>query len=182
MTTYWLLGEKKSDKPFAHPDQDTEEASNIVINPSFSFQGPDSPASHSLLTNQSPERKRAKRERCKQRTRELEEQRERIKHDISSCVAKDLINNIDIVVSSFQSKMLKESHSRVNKEAVVDKPLLNGNNKVLITPSYDKELVISKGKVRDVIERFNQCMIGDNCTDVKVKPKAKRNKDCSSTE
>lgn len=181
MTTYWLIGEKISDKPFAHPDPGPdEEASNAVNNPSFTFQGPDSPASHSLTSSQSPERKRAKRESCKQRTLELEGQRERIKHDIATYVAKDLINNIDIVVRNLQSKQIEESTSEVAK-AVVAKPLLNGNDKGLITPTYDKELVISKGKVRDVIDRFNQCIISGNESDDKVKPKVKRGKDCNST-
>lgn len=152
MTTYWLIGEKTPvNQEIQSYDQTNHTQSYIVNNPSITFQGPDSPASHSLTHSHSPD------QNCKEnnRTQELQSEKERIKHEIATFVAKDLINNIDIAVREFR-KSQSANFTSTTKET---KKLVNGKD--LINPTYDKELVISKGKVRDVVNRFNSCVVND---------------------
>ncbi|KAJ2954753.1 hypothetical protein O0L34_g3056 [Tuta absoluta] len=167
MTTYWLLGETNVPKS---ENQQQEELSN----PSITFQGPDSPAGHSLVRNQSPDgetkvcavaaggesnheaQRTAKMEANKQRrlelrterdriANELGNERERIKLEMAKFIAKDLINKID--------ESLK---TMITPTTTPIKPMSNGNyEKELITPTYDKELVIKKGAVRDVVKLIN---------------------------
>lgn len=152
MTTYWLLGEKASSTLKEYFNENHRPQNNVVINPSITLQGPDSPAA---THNPSPEKNTIKH---KQNHRPLEilNERERIKHEIATFVAKDLINNIDIAVKEFRKSQSANfacsSHGSKNS-------FCNGGNKGLITPTYDKELVISKGKVRDVVNRFNKCVV-----------------------
>ncbi|CAK1545546.1 unnamed protein product [Leptosia nina] len=151
MTTYWLRGEKRQNE--TQYEQINNEQ-NPIMNPSITFQGPDSPASHSLTHSDSPKRNGTK---DNAKTVEILNERDRIKHEIASFVAKDLINNIDNAV-----REIKLSQSgNLNK-------LCNGNGKDLITPTYDKELVINKGKVRDVVNRLNS---SSNVTEVKNRSK-----------
>ncbi|XP_028160901.1 atrial natriuretic peptide receptor 2-like [Ostrinia furnacalis] len=151
MTTYWLIGEKPINSEYTY--EKTNHVQNVVVsNPSITFQGPDSPASHSLTQSHSPERTNDK-ETSNHRPLEIQSERDRIKHEIATFVAKDLINNIDNAVREFRKS--QSANFPV-------KPLCNGNDKGLITPTYDKELVISKGKVRDVVNRFNSCVINDS--------------------
>lgn len=155
MTTYWLIGEKATSTDYQY--EPTNHVQNIVVNnPSITFQGPDSPASHSLTQSQSPERTSEAKE-SNHRPIEIQNERDRIKHEIATFVAKDLINNIDNAVREFRK-------SQSANFAVMNtvKPLCNGDGKGLITPTYDKELVISKGKVRDVVNRFNSCVINES--------------------
>lgn len=174
MTTYWLLGEKKPQNQEIHSYDQTNNTSCNIDNPSITFQGPDSPASHSLTHSQSPDRTNEPKERTT--PIEILSEKDRIKHEIATFVAKDLINNIDNAVREFRKSQsahfnstAKEFNSIPIKEA---KPLCNGGDKGLITPTYDKELVISKGKVRDVVNRFNSVVVtGD------LKNKAKSLKD-----
>ncbi|KAL0868440.1 hypothetical protein ABMA27_007937 [Loxostege sticticalis] len=155
MTTYWLIGEKSTNSEYSYAR--TNDVQNVVVsNPSITFQGPDSPASHSLTQSHSPERNNDNKESSNHRPLEIQSERDRIKHEIATFVAKDLINNIDNAVREFRKS--QSANFAVNPI----KPLCNGNDKGLITPTYDKELVISKGKVRDVVNRFNNCVINDS--------------------
>ncbi|XP_004931415.1 atrial natriuretic peptide receptor 2 isoform X1 [Bombyx mori] len=156
MTTYWLIGEKTPQNKYV-PTEEANLQSTTVTNPSITFQGPDSPAAHSLTQSHSPEQMDVK-ETSNHRPLEIMNERDRIKHEIASFVAKDLINNIDNAVREFRkSQSANFANSMTNT-----KLLCNGNEKGLITPTYDKELVISKGKVRDVVNRFNSCIITTN--------------------
>lgn len=152
MVTYWLLGEKSS-KNQSHINHvhTNHTHDNIVSNPSITFQGPDSPASHSLTQSHSPDQ--TERE-SNHRPLEILSEKDRIKHEIATFVAKDLINNIDNAVREF-----RKSQSAHLITTGKDKGICNGSEKGLITPTYDKELVISKGKVRDVVNRFNSSVI-----------------------
>lgn len=158
MTTYWLLGEKKPQNQEIRSYDQTNHIQSNIVNPSITFQGPDSPASHSLTHSHSPDQNNEPKERTT--PIEILNEKDRIKHEIATFVAKDLINNIDIAVREFRKSQsahfnsitAKEFNSTQIKET---KPLCNGGEKRLITPTYDKELVISKGKVRDVVNRFN---------------------------
>lgn len=154
MTTYWLIGEKTpTNQEIQSYDQTTYTQSNVIVNnPSITFQGPDSPASHSLTHSNSPDQN-GKENHHERRPQELQSEKDRIKHEIATFVARDLINNIDIAVREFRKS---QSAHFTTKET---KTLVNGSNKGLITPTYDKELVISKGKVRDVVNRFNSCVV-----------------------
>ncbi|XP_063374778.1 atrial natriuretic peptide receptor 2-like [Cydia amplana] len=162
MTTYWLLGEKKSKNPQIHSYDDLNGSENTANNPSITFQGPDSPAAHSVKHRQkSPEYKindQKTQDSHKQTPLELLNERDRIKHEIATFVAKDLINNIDIAVKEFRKS---QSANFAAMMAVQSKTVCNGNDRGLITPTYDKELVISKGKVRDVVNRFNNSVGND---------------------
>lgn len=165
MVTYWLIGEKKPENQECYYTQTNHAQSTLVNNPSITFQGPDSPASHSLTQSHSPEQNMPETKE-NHRPLEIQSERDRIKHEIATFVAKDLINNIDIAVREF-----RKSQS-ANFVTTTNKPLCNGNEKGLITPTYDKELVISKGKVRDVVNRFNSCVItndGNKCSKTKIK-------------
>ncbi|VVD03705.1 unnamed protein product [Leptidea sinapis] len=153
MTTYWLLGEKK-DKDVRICEVKEDESPNI--NPSFTFQGPDSPASHSLTHSESP-----KRNDNKDTTLDKSE-RDRIKHEIATFVAKDLINNIDKSVREIKLSQSANFNSS-------GKPQFNGNAREIVTPKYDKELVINKGKVRDVVNKINNTVNSTN--DKNGKPK-----------
>ncbi|XP_050680105.1 atrial natriuretic peptide receptor 2-like [Leptidea sinapis] len=153
MTTYWLLGEKK-DKDIRICEVKEDESPNI--NPSFTFQGPDSPASHSLTHSESP-----KRNDNKDTTLDKSE-RDRIKHEIATFVAKDLINNIDKSVREIKLSQSANFNSS-------GKPQFNGNAREIVTPKYDKELVINKGKVRDVVNKINNTVNSTN--DKNGKPK-----------
>lgn len=160
MTTYWLLGEKISKyQEVQHEAPVNHVHDTIINNPSITFQGPDSPASHSLTHNHSPEQIDFK-DTGNHKAGEILNERDRIKHEIATFVAKDLINNIDNAVREFRKSQSANFASALNDA----KPLCNGNGKGLITPTYDKELVISKGKVRDVVNRFNSCIISPNDT------------------
>lgn len=151
MTTYWLIGEKTPvNQEILSYDQTNHNQSNVVNNPSITFQGPDSPASHSLTHSHSPVQNGKENSH---RPHELQSEKDRIKHEIATFVAKDLINNIDIAVREFRKS---QSANFTSKET---KTLLNGNGRGLITPTYDKELVISKGKVRDVVNRLNSGVV-----------------------
>ncbi|CAH2233506.1 jg10795 [Pararge aegeria aegeria] len=162
MTTYWLLGDKSGPNESKRASVINTVENTITNNPSITFQGPDSPASHSLTHSQSPERNGTK-DNANNKPLELLTERERIKHEIATFVAKDLINNIDNAVREFrlsQSATMASLNSNSN-----NKPLCNGKDgkeKGLITPTYDKELVINKGKVRDVVNRFNSTMNNSN--------------------
>lgn len=154
MTTYWLLGEKKSANNIEYFQNSDHNDETIAINPSITFQGPDSPAAHSLTHSHSPEKT------TEPNSRQLDDilnERERIKHEIATFVAKDLINNIDIAVREFRKSQSAHfaSHTTGIHRHV---PMCNGSGKGVITPTYDKELVINKGKVRDVVKRFNSCV------------------------
>ncbi|XP_014364230.2 atrial natriuretic peptide receptor 2 [Papilio machaon] len=159
MVTYWLIGEKPNES------RDTEIICNQIAqtNPSITFQGPDSPAAHSLTHSQSPERNVTK-ETSKNTPEELLSERDRIKHEIATFVAKDLINNIDNAVKEF-----RKSQSANFNPSVANKTVCNGE-KGLITPTYDKELVISKGKVRDVVNKFNSGVNVETSNKSKTKP------------
>ncbi|XP_013166000.1 PREDICTED: atrial natriuretic peptide receptor 2-like [Papilio xuthus] len=159
MVTYWLIGEKPNES------RDTEINCNQITqtNPSITFQGPDSPAAHSLTHSQSPERNGTK-DTSKNTPEELVSERDRIKHEIATFVAKDLINNIDNAVKEF-----RKSQSATFNPSNAIKNICNGNEKGLITPTYDKELVISKGKVRDVVNRFNSGVNADTSNKSKTK-------------
>ncbi|XP_013147559.1 PREDICTED: atrial natriuretic peptide receptor 2-like [Papilio polytes] len=160
MVTYWLIGEKPNES------RDTEINCNQITqtNPSITFQGPDSPAAHSLTHSQSPERNGTK-ETSKNTPEELLSERDRIKHEIATFVAKDLINNIDNAVKEF-----RKSQSATFSSSPANKTVCNGNERGLITPTYDKELVISKGKVRDVVNRFNSGVNTESPNNSKTKP------------
>lgn len=160
MVTYWLIGEKPNES------RDTEINFNQITqtNPSITFQGPDSPAAHSLTHSQSPERNGTK-ETSKNTPEELLSERDRIKHEIATFVAKDLINNIDNAVKEF-----RKSQSATFSSSPANKTVCNGNERGLITPTYDKELVISKGKVRDVVNRFNSGVNTESPNKTKTKP------------
>uniref|UniRef100_A0A2A4JZB0 guanylate cyclase n=1 Tax=Heliothis virescens TaxID=7102 RepID=A0A2A4JZB0_HELVI len=163
MTTYWLIGEKKPENQECYYTQTNHAQATLVNNPSITFQGPDSPASHSLTQSHSPEQNIPETKE-NHRPLEIQSERDRIKHEIATFVAKDLINNIDIAVREFRKSQSANFASTNNK------PLCNGNGKGLITPTYDKELVISKGKVRDVVNRFNNSVNeGNKCTKMKIK-------------
>ncbi|XP_013186124.1 atrial natriuretic peptide receptor 2-like [Amyelois transitella] len=168
MTTYWLIGEKNESKNGQPHEETNNEQTGIINNPSITFQGPDSPASHSLTHSQSPERNNDTKENSNQKPVELLNERDRIKHEIATFVAKDLINNIDNAVREFRK-------SQSANFAICNKPICNGNDKTIITPTYDKELVISKGKVRDVVNRFNSCVVNENV--IKAKPKGMKTED-----
>ncbi|XP_068619931.1 atrial natriuretic peptide receptor 2-like [Battus philenor] len=165
MTTYWLIGEKAetfkdNSKEFAVCSQSVS-----ISNPSITFQGPDSPAAHSLTHSQSPERNGDK--DCNKTTpEELVNERDRIKHEIATFVAKDLINNIDNAVKEFR----KSQSANFNPIPPANKPICNGKERGLITPTYDKELVISKGKVRDAVNKFNSGVNADASGKSKTKP------------
>ncbi|XP_041982702.1 atrial natriuretic peptide receptor 2-like [Aricia agestis] len=149
MVTYWLLGERQP-PPHHTYNPNKENENNVTTNPSITFQGPDSPASHSLTHSQSPEKNGLKESN---KAKEIMSERERIKHEIATFVAKDLINNIDNAVREF----------RLTQGALTNnKPVCNGKDKGLITPTYDKELIINKGKVRDVVNRFNNTINDTN--------------------
>lgn len=165
MTTYWLLGEKSIQ---VERQPNYNESTN---NPSITFQGPDSPASHSLTHSQSPEKNDAKNP-VVNKPLELMSERDRIKHEIATFVAKDLINNIDNAVREFR---LSQSGNLASVPSS-NKPVCNGNSKGLITPTYDKGLVINKGKVRDVVNRFNNTVNSSNDA-VKNKQKSTKSKD-----
>ncbi|KAJ0172185.1 hypothetical protein K1T71_012158 [Dendrolimus kikuchii] len=168
MTTYWLLGEKSlyQEVQQQYCEQTNHVQNSSVVNPSITFQGPDSPASHSLTQSHSPEQHVDTKEASNHRPLEILSERDRIKHEIATFVAKDLINNIDNAVREF-----RKSQS-ANFSTITSKPICNGSDKGLITPTYDKELVISKGKVRDVVNRFNSCVItNDNAKATKTKIK-----------
>lgn len=167
MTTYWLIGEK-SDNMKSKPDELINcPQSNASNNPSITFQGPDSPAAHSLTHSQSPERN-GSHENKKNTADELINERDRIKHEIATFVAKDLINNIDNAVKEFRKS--KSANFNPTPPAA-NKSLCNGNERGgLITPTYDKELVISKGKVRDVVNRLNNSAPNDASGKCKMKP------------
>ncbi|XP_049884529.1 atrial natriuretic peptide receptor 2-like [Pectinophora gossypiella] len=176
MTTYWLRGEKKvegqasTSQPICEPSTSWAGTNHVQEpNPSITFQGPDSPASHSLTHSQSPDRKEA----SDQRTLDLIQERDRIKHEIASYVAKDLINNIDCAVREFRKSQSQAcsggtfvSPSVANKSPA--RTLHNGTQG-LTMPTNDMDLVISKGKVRDVVNKFNSSL--NNCKDAKPKPK-----------
>ncbi|XP_026497577.1 atrial natriuretic peptide receptor 2-like [Vanessa tameamea] len=149
MTTYWLIGERSASFISNTYEQTKYNENTITNNPSITFQGPDSPASHSLTHSQSPERNGTKENTT--RPTEILTERDRIKHEIATFVAKDLINNIDNAVREFRLSQSATLASAQN----INKPICNGNEKGLITPTYDKGLVINKGKVRDVVNRFN---------------------------
>lgn len=159
MTTYWLLGEKQYSTESQSYDQNKENENSIINNPSITFQGPDSPAAHSLTHSQSPERNGLKETKNENKPKEIMNERDRIKHEIATFVAKDLINNIDNAVREFR---LSQGISIATNQ----KPLCNGNDRGLITPTYDKELIINKGKVRDVVNRFNSTIT--ETTDAKI--------------
>ncbi|CAH0402481.1 unnamed protein product [Chilo suppressalis] len=155
MTTYWLIGEKSSnnnDSP-----QQVNHTQNVIANPSITFQGPDSPASHSLTQSHSSERLNDTKDTNNQTPYEIQSERDRIKHEIATFVAKDLIHNIDNAVREFR----KSQSANFAAVTSVTKPMCNGKEKGLITPTYDKELVISKGKVRDVVKKFNNCVVSE---------------------
>lgn len=173
MTTYWLIGEKKA--LYTATDY-TEESNhndntNVTVNPSITFQGPDSPASHSLTHGQSPQKTT---EPNHKPLEEIVNNRDRIKHEIASFVAKDLINNIDSAVREFRKSQSEHfaSHTKVNYRHA---PQCNGSGKDVIVPKYDKEVVINKGKVRDVVKRFNSCVRNEKTceTDSKKMSKSK---------
>ncbi|CAH2095391.1 unnamed protein product [Euphydryas editha] len=173
MTTYWLIGEKSSSitnntyEPTTHNETTNNKVPN---NPSITFQGPDSPASHSLTHSQSPDRNGTKDNAS--RASDILTERDRIKHEIATFVAKDLINNIDNAVREFRLSQSANLASAPNSS----KPICNGNDKGLITPIYDKELVINKGKVRDVVNRLNNTI--NNTNDIKnIKQKNVKNED-----
>lgn len=163
MTTYWLIGEKEESNYSQSQEESNHIQTGIINNPSITFQGPDSPASHSLTHSQSPDRNDAK-DITNHRPIELLNERDRIKHEIATFVAKDLINNIDNAVREF-----RKSQSANFASVMSTKSVCNGNERKIITPTYDKELVISKGKVRDVVNRFNNCVVNENGS--KAKPK-----------
>ncbi|XP_034836176.1 atrial natriuretic peptide receptor 2-like [Maniola hyperantus] len=154
MTTYWLIGEKSGQNESKTTSEVHHTENAIINNPSITFQGPDSPASHSLTHSQSPERNGTK----DNKPQEILTERERIKHEIATFVAKDLINNIDNAVREFRLSQTATMAAVLNSY----KPVCNGNEKGLITPTYDKELVINKGKVRDVVNRLNNTMNNTN--------------------
>lgn len=156
MTTYWLLGEKSGPNDSKATNEVYTE--KTITNPSITFQGPDSPASHSLTHSQSPERNGTT-ETASNKANEILTERERIKHEIATFVAKDLINNIDNAVREFR---LSQNATMAALNLTNNRPVCNGNDKGLITPTYDKELVINKGKVRDVVNRFNSTMNNTN--------------------
>lgn len=166
MTTYWLIGEKKPENQECYYTQTNHVRATLVNNPSITFQGPDSPASHSLTQSHSPDQN-VPDSKENHTPHEIQSERDRIKHEIATFVAKDLINNIDIAVREFRKSQSAHFVSANSK------PFCNGNEKGLITPVYDKELVISKGKVRDVVNRFNSCGIANDgankCTKMKIK-------------
>lgn len=169
MTTYWLLGEKK--QPSQENGCQPTTQSSIVNNPSITFQGPDSPASHSLTQSHSPEQSLPDSKDMNNRSlEEIQSERDRIKHEIATFVAKDLINNIDMAVREFRKS--QSAHFATSNNKI----MCNGNEKGLITPTYDKELVISKGKVRDVVNRFNSC-VATNENDKCMKSKAIKSED-----
>ncbi|XP_072933045.1 atrial natriuretic peptide receptor 2-like [Epargyreus clarus] len=168
MTTYWLLGEKVPPQTQAEIEETNQ--STIINNPSITFQGPDSPASHSLTHSQSPERNGSK-ESSNNRPLEILSERDRIKHEIATFVAKDLINNIDNAVREF-----RKSQS-ANFTPPATKTVCNGNERGLITPTYDKELVINKGKVRDVVNRLNNTMTTSDGNAKTAKAKTIKNED-----
>ncbi|XP_052754127.1 atrial natriuretic peptide receptor 2-like [Galleria mellonella] len=157
MITYWLIREKSNTQEMQSYEEMNHIHTDIVNNPSITFQGPDSPASHSLTQSQSPERVTDNKDTSNHRPLELLSERDRIKHEIATFVAKDLINNIDNAVREF-----RKSQSANFASIIPSKPICNGSNKSQITPTYDKELVISKGKVRDVVNRFNSCVINES--------------------
>ncbi|CAG9112849.1 unnamed protein product [Plutella xylostella] len=168
MTTYWLIGEKKCNNP-EYQYYSNHSEPNTAINPSITFQGPDSPASHSLTHSQSPERVT---ERVQSNQRQLEDimsERDRIKHEIATFVAKDLINNIDSAVREFRkSQSAHFANTGIHRHVGV----CNGNSRAakdIVTPVYDKELVISKGKVRDVVNRFNNCVSSEKLNEISTK-------------
>ncbi|CAK1593964.1 unnamed protein product [Parnassius mnemosyne] len=166
MTTYWLIGEKSNDtkdKPSEPINCSQTFTSN---NPSITFQGPDSPAAHSLTYSQSPERNVSK-DYSKNTPEEILSERDRIKHEIATFVAKDLINNIDIAVKEFRKSQSANFNPNLG---AMSKTICNGNERVQITPTYDKELVFSKGKVRDVVNRFNSSVNSDTSSKSKSKP------------
>ncbi|CAF4880137.1 unnamed protein product [Pieris macdunnoughi] len=150
MTTYWLRGEKHQNET---QYEQTNNGDNPIINPSITFQAPDSPASHSQHSN-SPKRNGTKETKDRAKTVEILNERNRIKHEIASFVAKDLINNIDTAVREIKLSQSATFNTPTNK-------MCNGNGKEMITPTYDKELVINKGKVRDVVNRFNSTSTGN---------------------
>lgn len=158
MTTYWLLGEKsttKSETSYYNKIEYSEVQNNVINNPSITFQGPDSPAT---THNVSPERITGNNHNNK--PIEILSERERIKHEIATFVAKDLINNIDSAVREFRKSQSANFSS--NTSSPRNSSLCNGNQRGRITPTYDKELVISKGKVRDVVNRFNSCVLNSS--------------------
>ncbi|KAI8437547.1 hypothetical protein MSG28_011845 [Choristoneura fumiferana] len=167
MTTYWLLGEKKPENPEIQSYDNTNGIENVVSNPSITFQGPDSPAAHSIKQSQSPEQnEHRKQDSHKQTPLEILNERERIKHEIATFVAKDLINNIDLAVREFRKSQSANFAAMMSAQ---NKSVCNGNDRGLITPTYDKELVISKGKVRDVVNRLNNS-VGNDSKIMKPKP------------
>lgn len=167
MTTYWLLGEKKPENPEIQSYDNTNGIENVVNNPSITFQGPDSPAAHSIKHSQSPEQNdQRNHDAHKQTPLEILNERERIKHEIATFVAKDLINNIDLAVREFRKSQSANFAAMMSAQ---NKSVCNGNDRGLITPTYDKELVISKGKVRDVVNRLNNS-VGNDTKIVKPKP------------
>lgn len=166
MTTYWLLGEKTPpETPYYYNVENHELQNNITNNPSITFQGPDSPAT---TQNPSPERNADNNQR---KPIEILCERDRIKHEIATFVAKDLINNIDNAVREFRKSQSACFTSNPNSPR--NSSICNGNEKGLITPTYDKELVISKGKVRDVVNKFNNCVITSECGNKKMLTKPK---------
>ncbi|XP_045454698.1 atrial natriuretic peptide receptor 2-like [Melitaea cinxia] len=170
MTTYWLIGEKNSSITNNTYVPKNCSENTVTNNPSITFQGPDSPASHSLTHSQSPDRNGTKDNA--NRTSDILTERDRIKHEIATFVAKDLINNIDNAVREFRLSQSANLASAPN----CSKSICNGNDKGLITPTYDKELVINKGKVRDVVNRLNNTI--NNTNDTKnTKQKAVKNED-----
>lgn len=170
MTTYWLIGEKSTSITNNTYEPKNINENTVTNNPSITFQGPDSPASHSLTHSQSPVRNGTKDNTSK--TSDILTERDRIKHEIATFVAKDLINNIDNAVREFRLSQNANLASAPN----CSKPICNGNDKGLITPTYDKELVINKGKVRDVVNRFNNTI--NNTNDIKnTKQKSVKNED-----
>jgi hypothetical protein len=168
MTTYWLIGEKSNRTERFQPSDYIE---SVAVNPSITFQGPDSPASHSLTQSQSPERKDNPKDN-NHTPYEIQSERDRIKHEIASFVAKDLINNIDNAVREFR----KSQSANFAIVTTTNRSVCNGNEKGLITPTYDKELVISRGKVRDVVNKLNSCVVND-ITTKSVKTKGTKNED-----
>lgn len=155
MTTYWLIGEKTPKNQEIQSYDTTDYSQSNIVNPSITFQGPDSPASHSLTHSHSPDQNGKENHH---KSYELQNEKDRIKHEIATFVAKDLINNIDIAVREFR-KSQSANFTSTTKET---KAIVNGNAKGMITPTYDKELVISKGKVRDVVKKFNSGVVAEN--------------------
>lgn len=192
MTTYWLQGEKQSYNPYGPSTSAAYVDTNQTeMNPSFTVQGPDSPASHSLVQHASPDQSHVVSKQPGNSTSgELHSERYRIKHEIATNVAKDLICNIENTVKELKRTQLSSlggesstsgaktvpkdgnaddncnndgsSNKRKGKKStsnnIATTTTRSGNAIItaVITPPYDTEFVINKGKVRETVKKFNQ--------------------------